>query len=54
MSTNNIRQTARTRFSSDRRRTPLSTPVSTEIVAAPMTTAISPTCMMTLLGRPKT
>ncbi len=42
------------RFSSDSRRTPLSTPVSTEIVAAPITTAINPTCMITSLGRPKT
>ncbi|MNL61647.1 hypothetical protein D3C87_1855980 [compost metagenome] len=52
MSTKTIRRMATTRLVSERMRTPLSRPVTTEIVARVVMTAISGNCTMGPTGMP--
>jgi len=52
ISTSSINSTASVRFSSESRRTPLSRPVTTEMVARAVVAMISTICTGTEMGRP--
>ncbi len=52
ISTISISRPASDRFSSDSRRTPLSSPVTTEMVASKVVATIRPICTGMVTGRP--